>query len=345
MNPLLQPYRLNETLTLANRVLMAPLTRCMATPDLVPTAEMVAYYERRADIGLIVSEGVIIRPDAQGYPNTPGIFNQAQIDGWQKVTHAVHAKGGKIFAQLWHLGRLSHPYFHQQNVLAPSAIGFEGTIPRMRELSYQEPQALNQTQIEQLICDYEQAAANALAAGFDGVEIHGANGYLVDQFLHYSTNQRTDEFGGSPENMSRFALALVDRLGTKIGAQRVAIRLSPGGYVHLEGSAQDRPVFDYLLAELNKRTLAYVHLGIFDDSMTFDYLGGRASDYLRAHYHGNLVGVGSYTPESAAQALDDKRFDLIAIGRPLIANPDYLSKVRQGQALEPYHEHMLSSLR
>ena len=212
MNTLFQPYRLNDTLTLANRFMMAPLTRCMAGPGLVPTEQMAAYYGRRADIGLIISEATIIRPDGQGYPNTPGLYSAEQIAGWKKVTSAVHANGGKIFAQLWHVGRLSHPFFHHAEVLAPSAVAHEGTVPRMRELVYQVPRALTGSEIAQLVEDYAQAAANAIEAGFDGVEIHGANGYLIDQFLHHASNLRTDNYGGSPENMSRFALEVVDAI-------------------------------------------------------------------------------------------------------------------------------------
>ncbi|MBP6792900.1 MAG: alkene reductase, partial [Aeromonas sp.] len=191
---------------------------------------------------------------------------------------------------------------------------------------------------------YAQAAANAIEAGFDGVEIHGANGYLIDQFLHHSSNLRTDQYGQTPENMSRFALEVVDAINARIGSERVGLRLSPGAYVHLEGDARDRAVFDHLLAELNKRALAYLHLGIFDDSLTFDYLDGRASDYLRAHYDGHLVGVGNYSAETAAEAIKADRFDLVAIGRPLIANPDYLSKLKAAEPLVPYSEAMLAEL-
>lgn len=341
---LLQPFALNDTLTLANRFVMAPLTRCMAGPGLVPTEQMAAYYGRRADVGLIVSEAVIIRPDGQGYPNTPGLYSPEQIQGWRKVTDAVHAGGGKIFAQLWHVGRLSHPFFHHAEVLAPSAVAFEGTVPRMRELSYQTPRALTSAEIAQLVRDYAQAAANAIDAGFDGVEIHGANGYLIDQFLHHDTNLRTDEYGGSPANMARFALEVVDAIAARIGGERTGLRLSPGAYVHLNGDARDRAVFDHLVGELDRRTLAYLHVGIFDDALSFDYLGGRASDYLRAHYHGTLIGVGQLSAESAAEAIHAGRFDLAAIGRPLIANPDYIRRVRDGAELVPYSEAMLAEL-
>ncbi|MCG7553941.1 MULTISPECIES: alkene reductase [unclassified Pseudoalteromonas] len=341
---LFENVKLNNTISLNNRILMAPLTRCMADDDLVPTDDMVKYYAKRAKAGLIISEATIIRPDGQGYPNTPGLFTQAQIAGWKKVTDAVHAEGGKMFAQLWHVGRVAHPYFFDGEVLAPSAIGVEGTVPRMRELTYQIPKAVTQEEITQLVADYAQAAANAIEAGFDGVEIHGANGYLIDQFLHHAANQRTDEYGQTPENMSRFALEVTDAIAERIGADRVGLRVSPGAYFNMDGDQRDRAVFDYLLKALNSRNLAYLHLGIFDDAMEFDYLGGSASAYLRSIYKGTLVGVGSYTAESGAEAIQNQQFDLLAIGRPFIANPDYVEKVQAGQAVKEYDESMLATL-
>ncbi|KLV08453.1 alkene reductase [Photobacterium ganghwense] len=342
---LFQPYALNGTLTLKNRILMAPLTRCMADDDLVPTQAMVDYYARRAETGLIISEATIIRPDGQGYPNTPGLYTPAQIDGWRKVTDAVHANGGKIFAQLWHTGRVAHPHFFGgEYVLAPSAIAVEGTVPRMRELVYTVPKPATKTEIEQLVADYAQAAANAIDAGFDGVEIHGANGYLIDQFLHYCSNTRDDEFGGTPENMARFPLAVIDAIADRIGADRTGLRLSPGAYFNMEGDARDRNVSDYLLAELEQRDLAFLHIGIFDDSMEFDYLGGTASAYVRQRYSKTLVGVGSYSAESGSAAIVNNQFDLLAIGRPLIANPDYVAKVKNGEALVEYTDTMLAEL-
>jgi N-ethylmaleimide reductase len=346
---LFKPYALNNAINLKNRILMAPLTRCMADDDLVPTLAMADYYARRADAGLIISEAVIIRPDGQGYPNTPGLFSQAQINGWQKVTAAVHNNGGKIFAQLWHTGRVAHPHFYGNGddnaaVMAPSAIAFEGSVPRMRELTYKTPKAITIDEIKTLIADYALAAKNAISAGFDGVEIHGANGYLIDQFLHHDSNRRNDEYGGNSENMSRFALQVVDAIIAEIGKDKTALRVSPGAYVHLAGDSRDREIFDYLLPELEKRDLAYLHIGIFDDSMEFDYLGGRASSYVRANYNNTLVGVGSYDAESASRAIDSNQFDLIAIGRPFIANPDYVEKVRNNQPLISYSEEMLASL-
>ncbi len=346
---LLKPYALNNTINLKNRILMAPLTRCMADDELVPTQAMADYYARRAEAGLIISEAVIIRPDGQGYPNTPGLFNQAQIKAWQNVTRAVHNKGGKIFAQLWHTGRVAHPHFYGKGddnaaVIAPSAIGVEGSVPRMRELTYKIPKSATHDDISELVIDYAQAAENAIAAGFDGVEIHGANGYLIDQFLHHDSNRRTDEYGTTPENMARFPLAVVDAIIDRIGQDKTALRVSPGAYFNMAGDSRDRDIFDYLLPELEKRNLAFLHIGIFDDSMEFDYLGGQASSYVRANYNKTLVGVGCYSAEAASSAIQANKFDLIAIGRPFIANPDYVAKIRNKEELVSYTDEMLTSL-
>ncbi len=342
---LFDPLVLNESITLNNRIAMAPLTRCMADDNLVPTQAMADYYARRADSGLIISEATIIRADGQGYPNTPGLFTAEQIKGWRLVTDAVHQNGGKIFAQLWHTGRVAHPhFFNGEYVLAPSAEKVEGSVPRMRELEYTTPKPATTDEIAQLVADYAQAAANAIAAGFDGVEIHGANGYLIDQFLHHDSNKRTDEYGGSPENMARFPLAVVDAISTRIGSDRTALRISPGAYFNMAGDKRDRQVFDYLLTQLEQRELAYLHLGLFDDSMEFDYLDGNATDYVRKNYSKTLMGVGGYTAETGNNAIAANRFDLLAIGRPFIANPDYVSKVKSGAELVDYQEEMLATL-
>lgn len=345
---LFQTYALNKTLSLKNRIIMAPLTRCMADDNLIPTQDMADYYGRRGEAGLIISEAVIIRPDGQGYPNTPGLFTPAQIDGWRMVTNAVHQNGGKIFAQLWHTGRVAHPHFYQstgsQDVMAPSAVGVEGSVPRMRELTYQIPKAISAEEIAQLVSDYSQAASNAIDAGFDGVEIHGANGYLIDQFLHHDSNHRIDEYGQTPENMSRFALEVVDAIVARIGNERTALRVSPGAYFNMVGDSRDRDVFDYLVPELEKRDLAFLHIGVFDDAMEFEYLGGRASSYVRSIYNKTLVGVGSFTAETGSDAIAKDRFDLLAIGRPFIANPDYVERVRTGKDLVEYSDEMLTSL-
>lgn len=342
---LFESYKLNDKITLKNRIAMAPLTRCMADENLVPTDAMVEYYAKRADAGLIISEATIIRPDGQGYPNTPGLYSEAQIAGWKKVTDAVHVNGGKIFAQLWHTGRVAHPHFWGgEYVLAPSAVAFDGTVPRMRELVYTVPKEATSEEIAQLVEDYAQAAQNAIEAGFDGVEIHGANGYLIDQFLHYDTNHRSDEFGQTAENMSRFPLAVIDAVIARIGAELTGLRVSPAGYAHMATDARDRQVFDYFLKEVEKRDLAYLHEGMFDDSMEFDFLGGKVSEYMRKAYSKTLMAVGGYNAETGAEAIKANKFDLLAIGRPFIANPDYVSRVQQNKELVEYDAAMLETL-
>lgn len=342
---LFDKVKLNSEIELNNRIIMAPLTRCMADDKLVPTDAMAEYYAKRADAGLIITEATLISADGQGYPNTPGLFTAEQIAGWQKVTRAVHKKGGKIFAQLWHTGRVAHPHFFDEDfVLAPSAVKVEGTVPRMRDLTYITPTPASHSQIKRLVDDFAQAAANAIDAGFDGVEIHGANGYLVDQFLHFESNTRSDEFGGSAENMARFPLMVVDAISQRIGAARTGLRLSPGAYFNMAPDPRDRAVFDYLLAELAERQLAYLHVGIFDDEMSFDFLEGRVSDYIRANYPHTLIGVGGFSAQTGEQAIDDGRFDLVAIGRPFIANPDYIMRIQSNAPLTSYDESMLATL-
>lgn len=342
---LFNPFKLNDTIELQNRVLMAPLTRCMADDDLVPTQAMADYYAKRADAGLIISEATIIRADGQGYPNTPGIYSKAQIKGWKKVTDAVHKSGGKIFAQIWHVGRVAHPFFTNSDVLAPSAVATEGSVPRMRNLTYQTPKALQLEEIKTLVNDYAKASTNAIEAGFDGVEIHGANGYLIDQFLHHEANIREDEYGQTPQNMSRFALEVVDAVIEAIGSHRTALRLSPAGYFNMKEDKRDKAVFDYLLETLQNKNLVYLHAGIFDDSMRFDSLEGKNfSEYLREGYKGTLVGVGAYTYKSAKDSINKKAFDLIAIGRPFIANPDYMYKIKNSIEVLEYKEEMLNEL-
>ncbi len=257
----------------------------------------------------------------------------------------MHANGGKIFAQLWHTGRVAHPaFFAGEYVLAPSALGVEGSVPRRRELQYTVPKAASQAEIKQLVADYAQAAENARLAGFDGVEIHGANGYLIDQFLHFDSNQRSDEYGETLTNMARFALEVVDAVIARIGAERTALRVSPGAYFNIKADPRDREVFDYLLPELEKRNLAYLHEGMFDDSVTFDFLGGRVSTYLRQHYSKTLMGVGGFSAETGATAIENNEFDLLAIGRPFIANPDYIARVQKGEELKAYQDSMLTEL-
>jgi N-ethylmaleimide reductase len=342
--PLFTPFDLTPTLRLANRIVMAPMTRCMAGPGLVPTEAMAAYYARRAAAGLIVSEGTIVRADGQGYPDTPGVFTAEQTAGWRRVTAAVHEAGGRIFCQLWHVGRVSHPsYLGGELPVAPSAVPLAGQIPHT-DLEYGTPRPLATAEIGAVVEAFAMAAAHAMDAGFDGVEIHGANGYLIDQFLHHRTNLRDDAYGGTPQRMARFCLEVVDVVCEAAGAGRVGLRLSPAAYHRMRPEPRDPQVFLHLLGELEGRGLAYVHAGIANDTWEFDYLGGSVADFLRRHYDGTLVACGSFTPEGAAAAIAARRCDLTAIGRPFIANPDLVERIRAGAPLVPYDEGMLSSL-
>ncbi len=341
---LFQPVVLSETLALPNSVVMAPLTRCFAGPGLVPTEQMADYYAKRAGAGLIVSEATIISPEAQGYPNTPGIYTPEQIAGWKMATDKVHAHGGRMFNQLWHLGRVAHSHYTGSQPLAPSAIGWHGRVPRSPGLEYEQPRAMSTDEVRHMVERYAQAAKNAMQAGFDGVEIHGANGYLIDQFLRQQTNQRDDEYGGSLENRARFALEVVDAVTAAVGADRVGIRLSPNAHVHLEHTPGDEETFAWLLHELGSRDMAYVHEGAFDDHIEYDYLGGRPSAFLRQHYPGHVIACGSLTPEEANRMIQAGQSDLVAIGRPFIANPDLMDKLRTGETPEPFDPEMLKTL-
>lgn len=344
---LLQPYQLNNTIRLKNRIVMAPMTRNLATEEGVPTYDMANYYERRADTGLIVTEGTIIRPDGRGYSNVPGIYSQDQIAGWQKVTDKVHQCDGKIFLQIWHVGRVSHPIYLQGNLpLSASATLMKGPIRRSQNMNYGPSREASLAEIHNLIKDYAKAAQNAIAAGFDGVEIHGANGYLVDQFLHYSTNNRQDDFGGTPEKMACFPLDIVKAITQEIGADRVGIRLSPGAYLNeIVGDLKDAEVFRYLLEQLNLLQIAYVHTGNFDDIIKYKELGeSTMTQFMRQHFQGNLIASGSYTLEQASKGIQAGDFNLIAIGRLFIANPDLINRVKTRLDLQSYNASMLETL-
>jgi len=341
---LFEPYQLNETITLQNKIVMAPLTRSFADEDLVPTPAMGDYYARRGDLGLIITEATSISKVAQGYPNIPGVYSKEQIVAWKSVTTKVHEKGAKIFSQLFHAGRLSHKDFQGLTPLAPSAIGFEGRIPRTDNWQYGTPKEMTIKDIETSVSDFVQAAVNAIEAGFDGVEIHGANGYLIDQFLHQESNKRTDAYGGTPEKNARFALEVLDGIVAAIGKDKVGYRLSPHAYLHMSPTEGDEKNFDYLLKEIEKRDIAYLHTGVFDDHEVVPYLGGKVSEYMRKNYKGTLIANGSYTIAEGTDLMNENKFDLLAIGRSLIANPDLVEKTKNNETLLAYHNDMLTEL-
>ncbi|WP_419418408.1 alkene reductase [Legionella sp. D16C41] len=344
---LLEPFKLNAAIKLKNRIVMAPMTRNKATDDLSPTTEMATYYAKRAAAGLIITEGAIIRPDGRGYSHTPGIYTQQHIAGWKKVTQAVHEQDGKIFLQIWHVGRVSHPIFLNGALpISASETKMTGKLRRAENLYYGQARALAVSEIKELINSYANAASAAKEAGFDGIEIHGANGYLIDQFLHYHTNQRQDEYGITPENLARFALEVVDACIREIGRERVGLRLSPGAYLNeMVGDKRDAEVFAYLLTQLITRQIAYVHTGNFDDAVHFKELDNQTmTAFMRHHFQGNLIASGSYTVQKAAEQIQKHQFDLIAFGRPFIANPDFVKRVQAAASLQSYEVAMLETL-
>jgi hypothetical protein len=313
---LLEPIAIGE-LRLANRVFMSPLTRCRASAGRVPNALMRECYVQRASAGLIISEATSVTPMGVGYPNTPGIWSPEQTQGWKQITAAVHAAGGRMFLQLWHVGRISDPsYLDGALPVAPSAIAAKGHVSLLRpERPFVTPRALETNEIPGIIENYRQGAANAQAAGFDGVEIHGANGYLLDQFLQDSTNHRTDEYGGSLENRARLMLAVTDAAISVWGAQRVAMHLAPRGDAHDMGDSNHAATFGYVARELGRRRIAFICVR---ESIGPNRLGPD----LKKQFGGIYVANESHTRDSAEQLLEKGEADAVAFGKLFIANPD-----------------------
>ena len=322
----------------ANRIVMAPLTRTRANGEDAVHALQAEYYAQRASAGLIVSEATHISPHGKGYAGAPGIHSAAQIDGWRGVTNAVHAAGGKMVLQLWHVGRVSHPSLQPNGALpvAPSAIGFEGHAHTYEgPQAFVVPRALETQEIPGIINDYASAAANAKAAGFDGVEIHSANAYLLDQFLRDGTNHRADQYGGSLENRARLTLEVTDAVVKVWGADRVGIRLSPSLTINGMSDSNPAATFGHVAAELSKRRLAYLH--VVEPSDPRGDPANRLIDpiLLRKAFAGPYIGNGSYTAERAVASLKDGRLDAVSFGRLFIANPDLPRRFKEGLPLNP----------
>ncbi|MGO4325977.1 alkene reductase [Cupriavidus sp. 2TAF22] len=334
-------------ISLAHRVAMAPLTRSRAgQPGNVPTAMNAEYYRQRASAALIISEAAQISQQGQGYAWTPGIYSQEQVEGWRKVSEAVHAEGGKMFLQLWHVGRVSHPVFQPGGALpvAPSALPVPGKTFIVDEHGngvwgdVPVPQELTTEGIRQIVADYRQAARNAIAAGMDGVEIHAGNGYLLDQFINSNSNQRNDGYGGSIENRARLLLEVVDAISEEVGAGRVAVRLTPMGRFMGMGDETPEATYGHIVRRLSERSLAYLHLvepamvGVVKDE-NFDPRWDAIIQALRNDYDGVLMLAGGYDGASAEQAIADGRADLIAFGRPFLANPDLPARLKGNHPL------------
>ncbi|MCW8870452.1 MAG: alkene reductase [Proteobacteria bacterium] len=329
--PLLENYQLGD-IKLNSRVVMAPLTRSRAdNPGKVPNDLMVEYYSQRASAGLIISEGTQISERAVGYINTPGIHTDEQVAGWRKVTDAVHAKGGKMFCQLWHVGRMSHPDFHGGELpLSASAInpnsqsftpeGFKDTVT---------PKAMSIDDIKETIADYGQAAKNAMAAGFDGVEIHSSNGYLLHQFFSRTSNVRTDEYGGSKENRAKILFEVIDEIKKYVPENRIGLRLNPSlhGIFGMTLDEESIPTFDYIIENLNQFDLAYVHLSEpFNDVSDVPYAEPNIAEHYRPLYQGTLMINAGFNQERGNQVIADGLADLVAFGKLFISNPDLIER-------------------
>lgn len=336
---LFAPGRIGE-IAIANRVVMAPLTRSRADEPAgdLPNELHVQYYRQRASAGLIVSEGTQVSPLGKGYRATPGIYSDAQVAGWRRVTEAVHAEGGRIVAQIWHVGRVTHPTITGgETPVAPSAIATaNGIYSEGGRLPAPVPRALDAAGIAEVVAQFRRAAANALRAGFDGVEIHGANGYLIDQFLREGANQRSDDWGGTPEKRCRFALEVVDACVAEIGKGRVGIRLSPVSPANGLTEPNAQAVFGHLVDELARRGIAFIH---FIEGVTGGAreLAGFDFDAARRAFDGAVIVNNGYTREMAMAAVDEGRADAVAFGRAFISNPDLVRRLRENAPLAPWN--------
>lgn len=323
------------TLLLPNRLVMAPLTRCRAGEEGIPNALMAEYYRQRSGAGLIIAEGTNISPQAKGYPGTPGIWNTEQVNAWKMVTDAVHSAGGRIFVQLWHTGRLSHPDLLPPGMhpVAPSAIAGEGAVRATgNRHPFPVPKAMLTEEVEATVQDYIRAGSMALQAGFDGVELHAANGYLPEQFLNDGTNQRTDKYGGAATNRYRFILEILEGLLDIWGEDRVGIRLSPSGVRF--GTFDSDPVQTYsgLVRKLNELPLAYLHLVEPLTEIPETYLA-QVLPHFRKIYQGRIITAGGYDATMAAEVIHQGEAEMVAFGRLFISNPDLPERIRIGEYL------------
>lgn len=328
MSALFESLKLGS-LTLKNRLVMAPLTRSRAVGEgRIPNDLMVKYYEQRASAGLILTEATAVTPMGVGYAHTPGIWSKEQVQGWKKITDAVHKKGGVIFMQLWHVGRISHPIFlNGKEPVAPSAIKPNGHVSLVRPVTeYITPRALETSEVKEIVQQYKIGAAHAKEAGFDGVELHAANGYLIDQFLQDSTNHRTDEYGGSIENRAKFLLEITDAVISVWGADRVGVHLAPRRDSHDMGDSTPEKTFAYAAKELDKRKVAFIFTREYEasDSIT---------PIIRKNYHGVLIVNEKLTKDSAEKLISSKVADAVSFGKLFIANPDLPERFKQNAPL------------
>lgn len=317
---------------LNNRMVMAPMTRSRASNN-IANAMMAEHYAQRASAGLIITEGTQVSSQGVGYPATPGIYSPEQVEGWRMVTNAVHDKGGKIFAQLWHCGRISHSDYHGgEKPVAPSAIQPAGDIFTFEGMKpFAMPRALETAEIANIVEQFRHAAACAHGAGFDGVEIHAANGYLIDQFIRDGSNHRSDAYGGSVENRTRLLLEIVAAVGNEIGHHKVGVRLSPINAFNDISDSDPQNTFNHVTASLSGLGLAYLH--IVEVSMTGESSTEFDSSQLRDRFDGLYIANGSYDRERALDVINSGSADLVALGVPFLANPDLVERFRQNAEL------------
>lgn len=327
MSQLFEPITVGQ-LELKNRIIMSPLTRCRASEGRVPNDLMVEYYTQRASAGLIISEATSVDPMGVGYPDTPGIWSDEQVEGWKKITHAIHEKGGKIVLQLWHVGRISDPvYLNGEQPVAPSAIAAQGHVSLVRPIkAFVEPRALETDEIKHIVEAYRVGAENAKKAGFDGVEIHGANGYLPDQFLQSSTNHRDDQYGGSLENRARFLLEITDAAIDVWGAGRVGVHLSPRCDAHDMGDDDPSETFGYVAKALAERNIAFIFT-----REHFNEPGLTAQ--IKEQFGGVVIGNEALTKAQAEGLIKSNTIDAVAFGKAYIANPDLVTRLEQDTEL------------
>ena len=334
MTDLFTPLEVGS-LTLPNRIIMAPLTRGRATEDGTPTEKMVRYYRDRAGAGLIISEATGITVEGRGWPHCPGIFTAEHVSQWRKVTDAVHETGGRMVLQLWHMGRIVHPHMlNGKPPVSSSAVRCQAKVKSSSgDLDYETPRALEVDELPRVAQDYARAAQHAIEAGFDGVEIHGANGYLLDQFIRDGVNQRTDDYGGSVENRWRFPLEVVDAVVKVAGAERTGIRFSPQSPVQDMEDSNPRETFAYGAEALEQRGIGYIHIidPVPGHSMSDDSPPIR--DVFRRLYHGPLLINGGYDKQSGTRLLQQDEADAIVYGVPFIANPDLVQRFHEDAPL------------
>jgi N-ethylmaleimide reductase len=333
--PLLTPVKVGDY-ELRNRVVMAPMTRDRAdNPELAPTGLHAEYYGQRAGAGLIVTEGSQVSPQGMGYVNTPGIYSKPQVAGWKKVTEAVHAQGGRIFLQLWHVGAVSHPDVHG-GALPVSASAFnpntKAYVPAGVQKDTVAARELSTSEVEQVVQDFAQGARNSLEAGFDGVEIHGANGYLIQQFLRDSSNQRSDEYGGSIANRARFLFEVVEAVAKVAGSGKTGIRLSPSNAYNSPLDSENVALYDHVIGKLSGYGLAYLHLRDVAGQVPAGAVADVTGHY-RPIYKGTLITNTGYDRDKGNIAVASGRADLVAYGIPFISNPDLVERFHSGAEL------------